>query len=84
MIKQHPLPPYVQRFFTERLVGQLHASPHTIAGYRDTFRMLLRFAESDVGRVPTQLLLDDIDADLVGRFLIDLEDTSICVDGQGL
>lgn len=75
MIKQHPLPPYVQRFFTERLVGQLNASPHTIAGYRDTFRMLLRYAEGDVGRAPTQLLLDDIDADLVGRFLIDLEDT---------
>ncbi len=75
MIKQHPLPPYLQRFFTERLVGQLNASPNTIAGYRDTFRMLLRFATSDTGRAPTKLHLDHIDADLVGRFLIHLEDT---------
>ena len=75
MIKQHPLPPYLQRFFTERLVGQMHASPNTIAGYRDTFRMLLRFASSEVGKAPTKLCLDDIDSDLVGRFLVYLEDT---------
>lgn len=69
MIKIHPLPTYVQRFFTERLAAQLRASPHTIASYRDTFRLLLRFASRDLGRPPTALLLADIDADLVGRFL---------------
>ena len=35
------LAPLLQSFFTERLVGQRRASPHTIAGYRDTFRLLL-------------------------------------------
>ena len=34
----------LQGFFTERLLRQRQASPHTIAGYRDTFRLLLRFA----------------------------------------
>lgn len=38
------LAPTVQAFFTERLITQRNASPHTIAAYRDTFRLLLRFA----------------------------------------
>src|SRR6266567_2385502 len=36
-------PALLQRFFTERLITQQGASPHTIAGYRDTFRLLLQF-----------------------------------------
>ncbi|MGR3761926.1 hypothetical protein ACUXV3_17640 [Roseobacteraceae bacterium NS-SX3] len=47
MIETYPLPVYVQRFFTDRLLTQLQASPNTIASYRDTFRLLLRFAQSD-------------------------------------
>ncbi len=39
------LAPTLQAFFTERLIGQRHASPHTIAAYRDAFRLLLRFAQ---------------------------------------
>jgi site-specific recombinase XerC len=38
------LAPTLQAFFTDRLMGQRQASAHTIAGYRDTFRLLLRFA----------------------------------------
>jgi hypothetical protein len=34
-------PDHVQRFFTDRLTTQLHASPNTVASYRDTFRLLL-------------------------------------------
>jgi len=37
-------PALLQRFFTDRLCTQMEASAHTIAGYRDTFRLLLRFA----------------------------------------
>lgn len=69
MIAAHPLPLYVQRFFTERLLGQLNASPHTVASYRDTFRLLLRFATGELGRAPTNLHIDDLDAARVGRFL---------------
>ena len=65
----HPLPIFVQRFFTERLVNQLGASTNTVASYRDTFRLLLTFATNRLGRQPTDLLVTDIDADLVGRFL---------------
>ena len=31
-----PLAPTLQAYFTDRLIGQRHASPHTIAAYRDT------------------------------------------------
>ena len=72
---RYPLPIFVQRFFTERLTNQLAASTNTVASYRDTFRLLLTFATGRLGRQPTDLLITDIDADLVGRFL-DFVETS--------
>ena len=36
----------VQAFFTERLLTQRHASPRTVAAYRDTIRMLLAFTSA--------------------------------------
>jgi len=68
-MKTYPLPIYVQRFFTERLTTQLAASPNTVASYRDTFRLLLKYASDHLGRTPTALQVADIDADLVGGFL---------------
>ena len=67
------LAPTVQAFFTERLITQRNASPHTIAAYRDTFRLLLRFAQDQTGKQPFQLDLDDLDAPLIGAFLTHLE-----------
>ncbi len=66
-------PSLLQRFFTERLCKQLDASPHTIASYRDTFRLLLRFAAKQLGQEPCKLRLEDLDASLLGKFLEDLE-----------
>jgi integrase/recombinase XerD len=66
-------PALLQRFFTERLLQQRHASPHTIAGYRDTFRLLLRFAVDHVGRTPSALTMDDLTPAFVGDFLDHLE-----------
>lgn len=68
-MKTYPLSIHVQRFFTERLATQLRASPNTIASYRDTFRLLLRYASDHLGRTPTDLQVADIDADLVAGFL---------------
>jgi site-specific recombinase XerD len=64
----------MQRFFVERLVRQLRASPHTVAGYRDTFRLLFRFAEASLGRKPSELDIEDLDVNLVGQFLDYLEE----------
>lgn len=64
------LPALIQRFFTDRLCVQMEASRHTVAGYRDTFRLLLRFASTRHGRPPVKLTVEDIDADLVADFLV--------------
>lgn len=72
-MKTHPLPTYLQRFFTERLGLQLKASPNTIASYRDTFRLLLKYASERLRRAPTELQVVDIDAELVGLFLTEIE-----------
>lgn len=64
------LPALIQRFFTDRLCVQMEASRHTVAGYRDTFRLLLRFASARHGRAPVKLTVEDIDADLVADFLV--------------
>jgi integrase/recombinase XerD len=63
----------LQRFFTDRLVAQQRASPHTIASYRDTFRLLLRFAQERLGKAPPTLALEDLDAAFVGAFLDHIE-----------
>jgi integrase/recombinase XerD len=67
------LAPTLQAFFTQRLIVQRNASPHTIASYRDTFRLLLAFAEQHTGKHPHQLHFDDLDAPLIGAFLTHLE-----------
>lgn len=67
------LPALVQSFFTDRLRAQLDASPHTVASYRDTFRLLLVFASERLAREPSLLRLEDLGAALVGAFLDDLE-----------
>jgi integrase/recombinase XerD len=68
-MKTYPLPIYLQRFFTERLGTQLRASQNTVASYRDTFRLLLKYASSHLERAPVELQIADIDADLIGSFL---------------
>jgi integrase/recombinase XerD len=72
-MKIYPLPIHVQRFFTDRLATQLNASPNTVASYRDTFRLLLRYAADRLKREPTQLQIADLDADLIGGFLTFVE-----------
>lgn len=67
------LAPTLQAFFTDRLIRQRQASPHTISAYRDTFRLLLRYAQQQLGRQPCQLELSDLDATLVAGFLDYLE-----------
>lgn len=67
------LAPTLQSWFTERLIGQRNASPHTVLAYRDTLRLLLAFASSRLGKQPCQLDVGDLDAELIGAFLNHLE-----------
>lgn len=63
----------LERFFTQRLRRQRQASPHPIGSYRDTFRLLLRFAHPQLHKPPARLALAEIDAPLIAAFLDDLE-----------
>jgi integrase/recombinase XerD len=67
------LAPILQGFFTDRLARQRNASPHTVAAYRDTLRLLVGFARTRTGKAPSQLDLADLDAPLIGAFLDHLE-----------
>ena len=66
-------PALLQSFFTTHLMAQRKVSPHTIASYRDTFRLLLQFAQKRLRKAPSQLELDNLDASFIGAFLDDLE-----------
>ena len=63
----------LERFFIERLRQQRHASSHTIASYRATFRLLLEFAQRTLRKSPSSLDLPDLNAALIGAFLNDIE-----------
>ena len=67
------LAPLLERFFTQRLMQQRQASPHTISSYRDTFRLLLNFAQQRLHTPPARLAFETIDAPLIVAFLDDLE-----------
>src|SRR5437667_7485176 len=68
-------PSLLQSFFPARLIRQLQAIPHTIAGYRDCFRLLLQFAKERLGKMPSNLRVEDLDAPFIGLFLDHLEST---------
>jgi integrase/recombinase XerD len=67
------LAPTLEAFFTGRLVKEKGASPNTIASYRDTFRLLLSFAQQHTGKPPCKLEIEDLDAPLISAFLDQLE-----------
>lgn len=67
------LAPTLQAFFTDRLAAQRQASSRTVAAYRDTFRLLLRFAAQHTSTEPSRLDLADLDAPMIGAFLDHLE-----------
>ncbi len=67
------LAPTLEAFFTERLITQKNASPHTVASYRDCWRLLLGFVRDTTGKAPAKLLPDDLDAPVIGAFLDYLE-----------
>jgi integrase/recombinase XerD len=67
------LAPLMQGFFTDRLMRQMAASPHTVASYRDTIKLLIGFCSRRAGRSPASLTLADVDAPAVVAFLQHLE-----------
>ena len=76
MTPRHEAPDFatlVRAFFCDRLVNQQGVSPHTVAAYRDTFRLLLEFVGRNRSRSSPILILDDFNAVTILAFLEDLE-----------
>ena len=67
------LPSLLQAFFTDRLLRQQRASPNTIAGYRDSFRLLFHFAKDQLRKAPSNLAIEDLNVSFIGDFLDHLE-----------
>ena len=73
-------PALLQSFFTDRLLQQWRASAHTVASYRDAFRLLLRFANEKLGKEPSALSMKDLTPDFISSFLEYVErDRNNCV-----
>lgn len=66
-------PRLLAAFFTERLMQQRRVSPHTIASYRDPFRLLVQYAQGQLNKAPSQLAVEDFDTPFIGAFLEHLE-----------
>ncbi|MCA1842429.1 MAG: site-specific integrase, partial [Actinobacteria bacterium] len=67
------LAPTLEAFFIDRLARQRGASPHTVAAYRDTFRLLVGYAQDRSGMAPSRLDFADLDAPFIAAFLDHLE-----------
>jgi site-specific recombinase XerD len=66
-------PQLVQEFFCTYLIEQRNVSPQTVASYRDTFRLLLKFLAVVTGKNPTMITLEDLSETNVESFLHHLE-----------
>lgn len=66
-------PALLEAFFTERLLQQKQVSPHTVASYRDTFCLLLRYAQQRLHKAPAKLTLAELDAPMIVAFLDHLQ-----------
>jgi integrase/recombinase XerD len=67
------LAPTLEAFFAQRLTQQRRASVHTLAAYRDCFRLLLEFLHQQTGKAPSRLGIEDLSAAAIGAFLQHLE-----------
>ena len=77
--------PILERFFTQRLIQQRHASTHTVSSYRDSFCQLLVFAQQQLHKSPAKLAFEDIDAPLIVAFLNHLEkDRGVSIRSRNL
>lgn len=72
-VAMQSFPTLLQKFFTQRLLLQRHASPRTVAAYRDSFRLLLAFASCQLHKRPSDIAIEDLDAALILGFLNHLE-----------
>lgn len=77
-MKENDFPRYLTCFLSQYLPGQKNVSPHTIASYRDTFKLFLIYCESSRGLPPERLTMSRLTKELVLGFLEWLEADRHC------
>jgi site-specific recombinase XerD len=73
--RRFEFPDLLQAFFTDRLMTQKQASSHTIASYRDTFRLLIEYVHQTSKKEPAAIRIGDLSTDCIVGFLDHLEKT---------
>jgi len=73
MMHSPSFPCLLEKYFTDYLIGQRHASHHTISSYRDTFRLLLKYAKRETHKTPVKIDIDDLNVEFIRQFLHHLE-----------
>jgi integrase/recombinase XerD len=73
--RRFEFPDLLQAFFTDRLMTQKQASSHTIASYRDTFRLLIEYVHQTLKKEPATIRIADLSTDCIVGFLNHLEKT---------
>jgi len=68
-----PLAPLVTAFFRKNLAAEKGVSKNTIASYSYTFKFLCRYLSRRVGKAPSALCLEELDARVIRDFLEYLE-----------
>lgn len=68
-----PLAPLVTAFFRTHLESEKGVSKNTIVSYSYTFKFLCQYVSRRVGKAPSALRLEDLDARIVRDFLEHLE-----------
>lgn len=64
-----PLAPLVTAFFRKNLAADKGVSKNTLASYSYAFKFLCRYASGRLGKTPSELSLEDLDAGLIRDFL---------------
>jgi site-specific recombinase XerD len=68
----------LESWFLAWLMGHRGLSPQTVASYRDSFKLLLRWLDEERGIRPEDVVFDDVGRDSVVAFLDWLRDGRGC------
>ncbi|MBT2738088.1 site-specific integrase [Bacillus sp. ISL-7] len=72
-MKQTDFAKTLTRYLSQYLPGQRNVSTNTIKSYRDTFKQLLKFCDTELQKCPESLTLNIIKSETVQNFLLWLE-----------
>lgn len=72
------LAPWIRRFLLEYLIGERNLAYNTQRSYRDTLVLLLPFVAKKLGKPIDQLIIEDICAETIRQFLLEIEQKRGC------